>query len=120
MREFKNLINALNTESKENHADLAKLKEDDNNNNNNKDKDKYLATLSATMKRIEAKIDSLETTRPSGLNTIKKLAPDTMPGPHHLRSENLSGADTPTFEIHIRVRKIGSVSTIFRGRQSMK
>ncbi|KHJ31229.1 hypothetical protein EV44_g3412 [Erysiphe necator] len=114
MREFKNLINAQNTESKgksrnnsfKNHHDTEKLKEDNDSNQEN-----YLAALSATIKRLEAKIDSLEITRPSGLNKVKKLAPDNMPGPRRpnnllncqdLRPENLSGADTPTFEIYIK------------------
>ncbi|RKF63495.1 hypothetical protein OnM2_025070 [Erysiphe neolycopersici] len=107
MRELENLINAQNTDdSFQNLDNKAKLKEDHNSN-----QDKHLATLSVTIKRLEAKIDSLETSRPSGLNKIKKLAPDNMPGPcrpnnlmncQNLRSENLSGTDTPTLEIYIK------------------
>ncbi|POS82259.1 hypothetical protein EPUL_005307, partial [Erysiphe pulchra] len=74
-------------------------------------RDKYLAALSTTIERLEAKIDSLETTRPSGLNTVKKLAPENMPGPRRpnnllncqdLQPVDLSGADTPTFELYVK------------------
>ncbi|TQS33409.1 hypothetical protein Golomagni_06248, partial [Golovinomyces magnicellulatus] len=73
--------------------------------------DKYLSALSATMMRLEAKIDNLEATRPNGFSAIKKLAPDNMPGPRRpnnllncqdLKVEDLSNADTPTYEIYVK------------------
>ncbi|KAI6245635.1 hypothetical protein HI914_06232 [Erysiphe necator] len=103
MREFKNLINAQNTESKgksrnnsfKNHHDTEKLKEDNDSNQEN-----YLAALSATIKRLEAKIDSLEITRPNNMPGPRR--PNNLLNCQDLRPENLSGADTPTFEIYIK------------------
>ncbi|KAI0992672.1 hypothetical protein K3495_g15513, partial [Podosphaera aphanis] len=72
--------------------------------------DPSIAAIMATMARLEMKLDHIETVRSNGYGTVKKLAPDKLPGPRRpnnllncqdLRIEDLSCVDSPRYEAYI-------------------
>ena len=73
--------------------------------------DTSITSIAATINRLESKLDHMETARSNGYGTVKKLAPDNLPGPrrpnnllnfHYRQAKDLSRVDTPRYSTYIK------------------